>query len=271
MSVPYDLFWFGSSPQNIADSALKRSLLMLDARRCPAGKMRVLLAGEAGGTIIHEACGHGLEADIVDKDYSVYRDKIGRRVAADMVTMVDDPTLNGLFGAYGCDDEGTLAQRNVLIENGVLKKYMTDVLSSKLMNIPLTSNGRRESYRNIPVPRMSNTFLLPGKATFDSMLERCCDGLLVMKMGGVEVNPTSGDFVFYVAEAYMVRNGKIAEPVRGATLTGNGPETLCNIIELGDNLIMDPGICGKSGQGVPVTDGQPAMLIDNITVGGSEE
>ena len=270
MSVPYARFWENSSPQKVADTALKRSLLMLDAKRCPAGKMRVLFAGDAGGTIIHEACGHGLEADIVDKDYSVYRGKIGQIVAAENVTMVDDPTIPGLFGGYKFDDEGTDARRNVLIENGVLKKYMTDVLSARLCGLPLTSNGRRESYRNIPVPRMSNTFLLPGAADFNSMLERCGDGLLVKKMGGGEVNPTSGDFVFYVAEAYMVRNGKIAEPVRGATLTGNGPETLRSIIELGDNLVMDPGICGKSGQGVPVTDGQPSMLINELTVGGSE-
>ena len=184
--------------------------------------------------------------------------------------MVDDPTIKGLYGSYNFDDEGTPARRNVLIENGVLKKYMTDVSSSRASSLPLTGNGRRESYRNIPVPRMSNTFLLPGKADFETMLAHAENGLYVKKMGGGEVNPTSGDFVFYVSEAYIIRKGKICEPVRGATLTGNGPDALSNILELGDNLLMEPGICGKSGQGVPVTDGQPSMLVDGLTVGGSE-
>ncbi len=267
--LPSD-FWAGSSPAEVAMSALDRALLMLDAKPCPAGKMKVLLAGEAGGTIVHEACGHGLEADIVDKDYSVYRDKIGMKVAGEIITMVDDPTIPGLYGSYSFDDEGTPASRNILIENGVLKKYMTDVSSSRMSGLALTGNGRRESYRNIPVPRMSNTFLLPGTSSFDDMLSRAGNGLYVKKMGGGEVNPTSGDFVFYVSEAYLIKDGKICEPVRGATLTGNGPDALSNILELGNNLIMEPGVCGKSGQGVPVTDGQPSMLIDGLTVGGSE-
>ena len=139
-----------------------------------------------------------------------------------------------------------------------------------MSGLALTGNGRRESYRNIPVPRMSNTFLLPGTSSFDDMLSRAGNGLYVKKMGGGEVNPTSGDFVFYVSEAYLIKDGKICEPVRGATLTGNGPDALSNILELGNNLIMEPGVCGKSGQGVPVTDGQPSMLIDGLTVGGSE-
>jgi len=263
-------FWSGSDPEKIAQAALERALLMLGAKPCPAGKMNVLLAGEAGGTIIHEACGHGLEADIVDKDYSVYRGKIGEKVADSMITMADDPTIPCLYGSYKFDDEGTPARRNILIENGVLKSYMTDILSAKTAGLPLTGNGRRESYRNIPVPRMSNTFLLPGKSDFESMIEQAGDGLLVRKMGGGEVNPTTGDFVFYVSEAYMIKNGKISYPVRGATLTGNGPQALQNIVALGSNLIMDPGVCGKSGQGVPVTDGQPSMLIKGLTVGGSE-
>lgn len=270
MAVPFEKFWNNSTPLYVANIALNRALLMMDAKACPAGKMKVLFAGEAGGTIVHEACGHGLEADIVDKDYSVYRDKIGQMVAKDTVTMIDDPTIPNLFGSYDFDDEGTAARRNILIKNGILKKYITDILSSKSLGLELTANGRRESYRNIPVPRMSNTFILPGKATFDSMLDQAKNGLYVKKMGGGEVNPTSGDFVFFVSEGYLIKNGKIAEPVRGATLTGNGPSVLKNILELGNNLVMDPGICGKSGQGVPVTDGQPSMLIDGLTVGGSE-
>lgn len=263
-------FWLGSAPADIANAAFERAMLMLDAKPCPAGKMKVLLAGEAGGTMVHEACGHGLEADIVDKDYSVYRGRIGEKVAHESVTMIDDPTLPSLYGSYRYDDEGTPARRSALIENGVLKRYMTDILSARTSGLPLTGNGRRQSYRNIPVPRMSNTFLLPGGSDFDSMLARTERGLLVKKMGGGEVNPTTGDFVFYVAEAYIIEKGKAAYPVRGAILTGNGPVALQNIIALGDNLVMDPGICGKAGQGVPVTDGQPSMLIDGLTVGGSE-
>lgn len=270
MAVPFENFWDKGTPLYITKIALKRALLMTEAKPCPAGKMKVLFAGEAGGTIVHEACGHGLEADIVDKDYSIYRDKIGKKVAKETVTMVDDPTIPNLFGSYNFDDEGSSAHRNVLIENGVLKKYITDILSSKSLGLEATANGRRESYRNIPVPRMSNTFILPGDATFESMLENANNGLYVKKMGGGEVNPTSGDFVFFVSEGYLIKNGKITEPVRGATLTGNGPSVLENILELGNNLVMDPGICGKSGQGVPVTDGQPSMLIDGLTVGGSE-
>ncbi len=270
MAVSDNDFWINAKPQEIAQAALDRALLMLEAKPCPAGKMKVLLAGEAGGTIIHEACGHGLEADIVDKDYSVYRGRIGEKVADCSVTMIDDSTIPCLYGSYHFDDEGTPAHRNVLIENGVLKGYMTDILSAKTAGLPLTGNGRRESYRNIPVPRMSNTFLLPGNSDFDSMLSQADKGLLVKKMGGGEVNPTTGDFVFYVSEGYIIKKGKIGYPVRGAILTGNGPAALQNIISLGNNLIMDPGLCGKSGQGVPVTDGQPSMLIKGLTVGGSE-
>ncbi|MDO4560991.1 MAG: TldD/PmbA family protein [bacterium] len=270
MSLCEEDFWRGAAPLAVARTALRRALLMLEARPCPAGVMNVLMDGEAGGTIIHEACGHGLEADIVEKDYSVYRGRIGEQVAHESVTMIDEAAVPGLYGAYRFDDEGTPAQRTVLIENGVLKGYLTDVLSSQLYGLPLSGNGRRESYRNIPVPRMSNTYLTPGKDGFDSMLARTENGLYVKKMGGGEVDPTSGDFVFYVTEGYLVEKGKVTVPVRGAILTGNGPEALAKIAALGDNLIMDPGICGKSGQGVPVTDGQPSMLIEGLTVGGSE-
>ena len=270
MAVPHTDFWSGSDPQKVAFAAVERALLMLEAKPCPAGKMKVLLAGEAGGTVIHEACGHGLEADIVEKDHSIYRDKIGEKVAHDSVTMIDDPTIPCLYGSYRYDDEGTPAKRNVLIENGVLKAYLTDILSSKASGLPLTGNGRRQSYRNIPVPRMSNTLLAPGNSDFESMLAQTESGLLVKKMGGGEVNPTTGDFVFYVSEAYIINKGKISYPVKGAILTGNGPDVLKNIISLGKDLYMDPGVCGKSGQGVPVTDGQPSMLIEGMTVGGSE-
>lgn len=271
MALANSGFWNGSSSTSIASAARDRALLMLGAKPCPAGRMKVLLAGEAGGTIVHEACGHGLEADIVEKDLSVYKDKIGGRVAGESITMIDDPTMPCLYGSYNFDDEGTPARRNVLIENGVLKKYMTDILSANSYGMPLTGNGRRQSYRSIPVPRMSNTYLAPGESEFEELLARMGDGLLVKKMGGGEVNPTTGDFVFYVSEAWLVEKGLISYPVRGATLIGNGPETLKAIESLGRSLTMDAGVCGKSGQSVPVTDGQPSMLVSNLTVGGSEE
>lgn len=270
LAVQLSDFWQEAKPEEVARAALERALLMLDAKPCPAGRMKVLLAGEAGGTIVHEACGHGLEADIVEKDFSVYKDMIGRRVAAENITMIDDPTLPGLYGSYRFDDEGTPGKENVLIENGILKKYLTDVLSSTSYGMEATGNGRRESYGSIPVPRMSNTFLLPGESEFEEMLEHMGDGLLVKKMGGGEVNPTTGDFVFYVSEGWMVEKGREKYPVRGAILTGNGPQALRDIVMLGKNLIMDAGVCGKSGQGVPVTDGQPSMLVEGLTVGGSE-
>ncbi|MDR1471000.1 MAG: TldD/PmbA family protein [Synergistaceae bacterium] len=254
--------------ERIARTALSRGLLMLDALPCPAGVMTVLMDGTAGGTMIHEACGHGLEADIVQKDFSAFRDKIGHEVAAPIVTIVDDATLPGMYGSYLCDDEGTPAGRTVLVENGVLESYMTDILSARRGGLPRTGNGRRESYRHMPLPRMSNTFVVPGESEYGEMLEAMGEGILVKKMGGGEVNPTSGDFVFHVSEGYLVRGGKIGSPVKGAILTGNGPQALWNIAAVGRKLILDPGVCGKSGQGVPVTDGQPALLIKNLTVGG---
>lgn len=271
LSVDYGNFWNNKKPEEVALKALERAELMYSAKRCPAGKMDVIMAGEAGGTIVHEACGHGLEADIIKKDYSVYRDKIGERVASENITMVDDPTLKNLYGYYRYDDEGTPSHRNVLIENGILKGYMTDYLSAKMTGLGMTGNGRRESYRYMPMPRMSNTFLLPGNTELEEMIENADKALFVKKMGGGEVNPTSGDFVFYVSEGYLVEKGKILYPVKGATIIGNGPKALNSIKYLGNSSVMDPGICGKSGQSVPVTDGQPSMYINGLTIGGNEE
>jgi TldD protein len=258
------------TPRNIAWEALTRGLKMLGAIPCPAGTMTVLLDGSAGGAMIHEACGHSLEADIIQKDYSAFRGKIGLPVASPIVTIVDDATLPDRWGSYGFDDEGSAARRNVLVENGVLKSYMTDMLSAKKGGLPVTGNGRRESYHHLPLPRMSNTFVTPGESDFEEMLGGMEYGILVKKMGGGEVNPTSGDFVFQVTEGYLVGDGRIGPPVKGATLAGNGPDALWNIVSVGRRLSLDPGICGKSGQGVPVTDGQPALLIKNLTVGGAD-
>jgi TldD protein len=250
--------------------ALSRGILMLDAVPCPAGGMIVLLAGTAGGTMIHEACGHGLEADIIQKDFSVYRGRIGEIVASPLVTIIDDATIPGRYGSYEYDDEGTPARRNVLVEDGELKNYMSDILSARTGNLPITGNGRRESYMHPPLPRMSNTYISAGQSEFGELLEGMDSGILVKKMGGGEVNPTSGDFVFYVSEGYLVENGRVGPAVKGATLTGNGPDALMNIIGVGRELVLDAGTCGKSGQAVPVTDGQPTLLIKGLTVGGSD-
>jgi TldD protein len=268
-SEPIDQFWSHLDPLAVAMTAAQRALLMLEASPCPAGRMPVILAGEAGGTMVHEACGHGLEADSVQKDYSIYRDRLGAAVASPLVTLVDDATLKGAFGSYGVDDEGTPAERSVLVENGVLKCYLTDILSAKKGDLPLTGNGRRESYSHVPIPRMSNTFILPGKCSFSEIVDQVRHGLLVKRMGGGEVNPTSGDFVFHVAEGYLIEDGSLS-PVRGAILAGNGPQALKDVLAVGDDLHFEPGICGKLGQGVPVTDGQPTLLIKELTVGGSD-
>ena len=263
-------FWNDADAGDIARNALRRGLLMLDAVPCPAGHMTVLMDGSSGGTMIQEACGHGLEADIVQKDFSAFRDRIGEQVASPLVTIIDDATQAGMYGAFKFDDEGTPAESTILIKDGILMRYMTDILSARIGGLPLSGNGRRESYQHQPMPRMSNTFVAAGTSCFEEMIGGVGRGLLVKKMGGGEVNPTSGDFVFYVSEGYMIENGKAGRAVKGATLIGNGPEALKNIAAVGTNLVMDPGTCGKSGQSVPVTDGQPTILISNLTVGGSD-
>lgn len=258
------------SPLLLARTAAERALRMLDAPHCPAGTMPVVLAGEAGGTMVHEACGHGLEADIVQKDFSVYRDRIGEQVASASVTLVDDATIPGAFGSYAFDDEGNSGGRTVLIDQGVLRAYLTDTQSARRGNLPLSGNGRRESYKNLPVPRMSNTFLLPGSESPDDIIARADHGLFVKRLGGGEVDPTTGDYVFQVTEGYLIEKGRIGTPVRGAILTGNGPDTLNDIVAIGNDLHLEPGTCGKSGQGIPVTDGQPTVLLREIVVGGAD-
>ena len=269
MSVSSAGFFKLIKAMTVAENALKRALLMLEAPECPAGAMPVLLSGEAGGTMVHEACGHGLEADIIQKDFSVYRGKIGSAVASSLVTLVDDGSLPGLLGSGVCDDEGTPCGRNVLIEKGVLKGYLTDRASARRDGLPLTGNGRRSSYRSIPQPRMTNTFIEPGDSSREEMLRSMKEGLFVRKMGGGEVDPTSGDFVFHVTEGYLVKDGQLIHPVRGALLTGNGPDALLDIRAVGKDLQFLPGICGKSGQSVPVSDGQPSLLIGNMVIGGT--
>lgn len=254
--------------EELADQASETAEMMLKASPCPATTMPVIMAGEAGGTVIHEACGHGMEADIVEREFSVYRDMIGKTVASPIVTIVDDGSIQGLYGSYGFDDEGTPSGRTVLVDKGILKGYLTDREMALKMGMPLTGNGRRSSYRVPPQPRMSNTFVEPGNGSIDDLISSVDHGLLVRQMGGGEVNPTSGDFVFHVTEGYLIKKGSLS-PVRGAILSGNGPDILKKIVGVGRDLSFLPGMCGKGGQSVPVTDGQPAIMVEAMTIGGS--
>ncbi|MDO9507736.1 MAG: TldD/PmbA family protein [Thermovirgaceae bacterium] len=255
---------------DVAFEALRRALVMVEAKPCPAGIMPVVLAGEAGGTMIHEACGHSLEADIIMKDYSTFRNSMGKLVASPIVSLMDDPTIPGLFGSYAFDGEGTVSRGTLLIKDGVLQSFLTDIQSSIQGGFLRTGNGRRSSYRVPPMPRMSNTFIMKGEVDPGSIVSGVREGLLVKKMGGGEVNPTSGDFVFHVTEGYLIKNGKISWPVKNAILTGNGPQVLMDIEAVGNDIHFEAGMCGKSGQDIPVTDGQPTLLIREIIVGGSD-
>lgn len=255
-------------PLEVANDAARKATLMLEAKPAPAGKMPVVMAGEAGGTMVHEACGHGLEADLVQKKLSVYN-KIGEKVAAEGITVIDDATYNKQYGSYSFDDEGTPSKKVTMIKNGELVDYMYDKLTAMKEGIESNGHGRRESYQNKPIPRMANTYIAPGKEDPEKIIKDIRQGLLVKKMGGGQVNTTNGDFVFDVAEGYMIRDGEIAEPVRGATLTGNGPEVLKIVDRIGKDLGFTIGTCGKDGQGVPVSDAQPTMSIKELTVGGT--
>lgn len=257
------------SPQELARKAARRALLMLEARPCPAARMPVVMSSEAGGTMVHEACGHGLEADLVQKGLSVYRGKLGQKVASDCVSVIDDATLPGKYGTLYFDDEGVKARKTVLIDRGVLVDYMYDRLTAEKDKRESTGNGRRESYQHKPIPRMTNTFIAPGKDDPASIIKNTSHGLFVRKMGGGQVNTTNGDFVFEVQEGYIIENGELKYPVRGATLTGNGPEVLNNIDMVGSDLGFAIGTCGKDGQGVPVSDAQPTIRIRQLTVGGT--
>ena len=244
------------------------AVTMLGARRSPAGPLPVVLSSEAGGTMVHEAIGHGLEADLVQAGTSVYRGKIGARVASELVTVLDDATIPNARGSFCFDGEGTPAQRTVLVEDGVLRGYMYDRLSAMKDGTTSTGNGRRDSYRSRPIVRMTNTLIAPGGSAPDEIVRSVPYGLFVRRMGGGQVNTVNGDFVFEVSEGYLIENGVVGEPVRGATLTGNGPEVLQGITMVGSDLGFGIGTCGKDGQGVPVADAQPTLLLSSITVGG---
>lgn len=262
-------FFCELQPEKTARLALNEALENLRAVECPTGAMPVFLSEKAGGTIIHEACGHGMEADLVFEEQSSFAGLKGKQAAAECVTIVDDPMLPGLYGSFDQDDEGTPGRRTILVENGILKNYLTDRRTSRLFGIPLTGNGRRQSYASLPVPRMSNTYVLPGIDTSEAMIESIRHGLYVCRMGGGEVNTTTGEFVFEVTQGYLIKNGRIAAPVKGASLIGRGIEALRGIRAVGEHLCMEPGMCEKEGQSVPVTDGQPSLLIDGLVVGGT--
>ncbi|MBJ6799372.1 TldD/PmbA family protein [Geomonas propionica] len=256
-------------PEELALKAAQRGVMMLGARKSPAGQFPVVLSSEAGGTMVHEAIGHGLEADLVQAGSSVYRGRIGEQVASELITVIDDATIPYARGSFGFDSEGTPAQKTVLVENGILKGYLYDRLSALKAGGASTGNGRRESYRNRPIVRMTNTLIAPGVSDPGEILRSVPNGLFVKRMGGGQVNTVNGDFVFEVTEGYLIENGAIAEPVRGATLAGNGPEVLRQIAMVGSDLGFGIGTCGKDGQGVPVSDAQPTLLIPAITVGGA--
>lgn len=261
----------GDQAMEIASQAGRRALRMLEAPLAPSGPMTVVVAAEAGGTLVHEAVGHGLEADLAREGLSVYQGKIGEIVGSPLITVLDDPTLPGKRGSFLFDDEGTPSQRNVLIDRGVLKNYMYNRIYAERDGVPSTANGRRESYRHRPIVRMTNTMIAPGQDDPEEILRGVDRGLYVTRMGSGQVNTVNGDFVFEVSEGYWIQNGKLQHPVRGANLTGNGPEVLKTIDRVGKDLGFGLGTCGKDGQGVPVADAQPTLRIPEIIVGGQGE
>jgi TldD protein len=257
--------------EDYARRAVDQALVNLEARPAPAGTMTVVLGPGWPGVLLHEAIGHGLEGDFNRKGTSAFSGRIGERVAAPGVTVVDDGTLVRRRGSLNVDDEGQPTQRNVLIENGVLKGYMQDSLNARLMKVRPTGNGRRESYAHIPMPRMTNTYMLNGDTPREEIIASVKNGLYAVNFGGGQVDITSGKFVFSASEAYVIENGKPTHPVKGATLIGNGPDALTRVVLIGDDMALDPGVgtCGKEGQSVPVGVGQPTLRIDGLTVGGT--
>lgn len=268
----YQYFIDNNRGMDYAKDAVRQALINLEAVDAPAGAMPVVLGPGWPGVLLHEAVGHGLEGDFNRKGSSAFAGRIGERVASPLCTVVDDGTLPNRRGSLTMDDEGTPTQRTVLIENGILKGYLQDKLNAKLMGVPCTGNGRRESFSHIPMPRMTNTFMLPGPHHPEEIIASVEKGLYAVNFGGGSVDITSGKFVFSANEAYLIENGKITRPVKGATLIGNGPDVMTKVMMVGNDLALDSGIgtCGKEGQSVPVGVGQPTLRIDNITVGGTK-
>lgn len=256
--------------EELARDAARQAITKLLARPAPSGSMPVVIKNGSGGVLFHEACGHGLEADLVAKESSVYAGKTGQLVANPLVTLVDDGTMPGEWGTLGFDDEGHITQRNTLIEDGILTDYMWDYLRARKEGRPASGNGRRQSYQHLPMVRMTNTFVLDGPDDPDDIISSTPNGVYVAKLGGGSVNTATGDFVFGMTEAYLIEDGKITEPLREGNLIGNGPKVLQDIDMLGNDFAMgNPGTCGKDGQGVPVGDGQPTLRVKQLTVGGT--
>jgi TldD protein len=257
--------------QSYVDEAVKAALTNVEARPAPAGEMSVVLGPGWPGILLHEAIGHGLEGDFNRKGSSAFSGRIGKRVAAKGVTVLDDGTLPDRRGSLNVDDEGNTSQRNVLIEDGILKGYIQDAMNARLMGVKPTGNGRRESYAHVPMPRMTNTYMLGGDKSPEEIVASLKKGLYATNFGGGQVDITSGKFVFSTSQAYWVENGKIQYPVKGATLVGNGPDALTRVSLIGNDMALDSGVgtCGKEGQSVPVGVGQPTLRIDGLTVGGT--
>ena len=254
-----------------ARAAVHQAVINLEARPAPAGRMPVVLGSGWPGILLHEAVGHGLEGDFNRKGSSTFSGMIGQRVAARGVTVVDDGTLAGRRGSLNIDDEGNPTQRTLLIEDGILRGYMQDGLNARLMGVPVTGNGRRESFAHLPLPRMTNTTMANGDKSVEEIIRSVKKGVYAVNFGGGQVDITNGKFVFSMSEAYMIENGKVTYPIKGATLIGSGPEAMNQVVMIGNDLQLDPGVgvCGKDGQSVPVGVGQPTLRIDGLTVGGT--
>ncbi|MBK7929395.1 MAG: metalloprotease TldD [Bryobacterales bacterium] len=269
--VGFEFFLNEKTPEYFARESARQAIIQLDAVDAPAGELTVVLAPGWPGVLLHEAVGHGLEADFNRKGTSAYSGRVGQRVASDLVTVIDDGTMHSRRGSLNMDDEGNLTHRNVLIENGILRGYLQDRLSGAIMGATPTGNGRRESYQHVPMPRMTNTFMLAGASDPEEIIRSVKNGLYCATFGGGQVDITSGNFVFDATESYLIEDGKLTRPVRGATLIGNGPEAMQRVTMVGNDLALDEGIgiCGKDGQSVPVGVGIPTVRLDGITVGGT--
>jgi len=267
----YDAVTAESVWRAAVDEALRQAVVNLDSRPAPAGEMEVVLGSGWPGILLHEAIGHGLEGDFNRKKTSAFSGLLGQRIAVPGVTVVDDGTLPDRRGSLTVDDEGTPTNRTVLIEDGILVNFLQDRLNARLMNMQPTGNGRRQSHAHAPMPRMTNTVMLGGQHTAEEMIRSVKRGLYAVNFGGGQVDITSGKFVFSASEAYLIEDGKVTSPVKGATLIGNGPDALTKVMMVGDDMALDPGVgtCGKSGQGVPVGVGQPTLKLSGLTVGGT--
>ena len=270
--MSYDDYIANHDWKKVCDKAYQQAMINLESKDAPAGEMKVVLGPGWPGILLHEAIGHGLEGDFNRKKTSAFHNLMNQKVASEHVTIVDDGTVVNRRGSITIDDEGTPSSRTVLIENGILKNYMQDRLNARLMKTKSTGNGRRESFECAPMPRMTNTFMLGGKHTQEEMIKSVDKGIFAVSFGGGQVDITNGKFVFSCTEAYEISNGKIGSPVKGATLIGNGPDILTKVSMVGNDMQLDPGIgtCGKNGQWVPVGVGQPSILVDKITVGGTQ-